>query len=147
MPYHNGLIRAQGDPGFFSGIGGIIGGIARRIPGPIGLVAGAVLGGKGKKAAPPMLPGIRPTPGFIGAAQRFVPGGATGFEVDPATGAICPKRKTRRMNVLNKKALTRANRRQRGFLRAVDATLKTMPTKGGVAKRRKQIAGAVKPRN
>lgn len=151
MPFHNGLTRAQGDPGFFSFLGKVAGTVLRAVPGPVGAIAGAILPPKATKKAPvPIVPFqqqrgapiLRPTPGIAGTFQRAIPGGATGFEVDPATGQLCPKRRRRRIDPLNMKALRRANTRQRSFLRAVDRTLKTMPTKGQVSKRRAQIRGA-----
>lgn len=155
MPYHTGMTRAQGDPGFFSFLGKAIGTVGKVLPGPIGTVAGTLgglLAGKATKKPPitPFVqqqqPVLRPTPGVLGAIQRAVPGGATGFEVDPATGLVCPKKRRRRIDPLNIKALRRANTRQRAFLRAVDRTLKTMPTKGSVSKRRRQISGATRKR-
>lgn len=60
---------------------------------------------------PPVLQGfqgpIAPVPGLKGIAQRAVPGGASGFMVV----------KRRKMNTLNLRALRRAGRRVRGFLR------------------------------
>ncbi len=152
MPYHSGMTRAQGDPGFFSFLGKVAGTIARAIPGPIGAIATAVLPG-GRPAPPPVVP-IQPiqqlpvtrVPGLPGAIERMLPGGRTGLEVtiDPVTGLMCPRKRRRRIDPLNMKALRRANTRQKAFLRAVDRTLKTMPTKGSVASRRKKISGAIK---
>lgn len=140
MPYTTGMTRAQGDPGFFGSLGKIIGTIAQAVPGPIGAIAG-VLGRRGGPTLPSTLPfqqaGRRPTPGIAGTIQRAVPGGATGFECPP-------KKRRRRIDPLNVKALRRANTRQKAFLRQVDRTLKTMPTKESVAKRRRRIASAVK---
>ncbi len=140
MPYYQGMGRPQGDPGFFSSIGRIVGTVARAFPGPIGAIAGLV------SQPPTRPPGPRfaapqrrvPVPGVVGAAQRMVPGGQTGFVECP------PTKRRRKIDPLNIKALRRANTRQRSFLRAVDRTLKTMPTKAGVTKRRKQISGATK---
>jgi len=140
MPYSQGMTRAQGDPGFFGSLGKIIGGVAKFVPGPIGAIAGGILGGAASGGArrPTMpVPGFFPVqespikkPGARGAIERIVPGGETGY--------ICPpKKKRRRMDPLNTKALARANRRQKAFLKAVDRTLATMPTKASVQKRRR----------
>lgn len=167
MPYNHGMTIAAGDPGFFGSIGKFLGGAAKVIgaslPGPLGIPA-TVLGGLFTQQQAPTMPTVfRPTPGPFGVIQRAVPGGATGFEGCPP-GAACPRGShlnksdyflkdgtfvprgsrcvsNRSRNVLNSRALTRANSRQRGFLKKVDSTLKTMPTKAGVSKRRKQIAG------
>ena len=141
MPFNQGMQRAQGDPGFFSFIGKALTTVARAIPGPIGAIAGALGGSRPQPTALPTLfqqqpPVFRaPVPGAIGAAQRFLPGGATGFVDCP------PRKRTRRIDPLNMKALRRANRRQAMFLKAVDRTLATMPTKASVSRRRKQAKG------
>ena len=107
-------------------LGGIIGTIAK---GAIGL---------GKKAlgldrpryvpthqAPmPVMPGGRlprvvPTPGARGRIQRILPGGQTGYQVEPGAR---PRRK--RINPANPKALRRANRRQDGFGKLARRALK-----------------------
>lgn len=79
----------QGDPGLFGAIGGAIGGFLTG--GPLGAVGGAVAGwkGGGSKPAPATglmqppqsMPGVpqAPIPGFRGAIQRALPGGATGY--------------------------------------------------------------------
>jgi len=142
VPYHNGMTRAQGDPGFFSFLGKAAGTILRAAPGPVGLAARALLPGAPRTLQQPprgRFPAPIGVPGF-GFQQ---PPMITGEVIDPATG--CPvKKRRRRIDPLNLKALRRANSRQRSFLRAVDRTLKTMPTKGSVSSRRKKIAGAVK---
>ena len=140
MPYNQGLSRIQGDPGFFSFLGKAIGTVARAIPGPVGLVAGALLGGGQKR------PSVA-TPGFVqqqaGPILRGSPrtGAAT---VASSQNGGCPPKRRRRIDPLNIRALRRANTRQRSFLRIVDRTLKTMPTKSGVAKRRKQLSGVTR---
>lgn len=138
MPYHQGLTRAQGDPGFFGFLGKAIGTVARAVPGPIGTIAKAVglptFGGTTAPRAP------APTPMITGPTL-------TQMQATPqqmAALGVCPRKKRRRMNPLNPKALARANRRQKAFLRQVDRTLASMPTKGQVARRRRQIAGAKK---
>lgn len=167
MPYNHGMTVAAGDPGFFGALGKLAGGALRAIggalPGPFGIpatIAGGLFAGQQAATLPTV---FRPTPGVAGVLQRAVPGGATGFEGCPP-GAACPRGEhlnksdyflkdgtfvpkgsrcvsNRSRNVLNPRALTRANSRQRGFLKKVDSTLKTMPTKAGVSKRRKQISG------
>ena len=176
MPYHQGLTRAQGDPGFFSFLGKVAKTVGGIIPGPIGgalgIVGGALSGRKATKKPPPPTPIVQAFPGQmvtglqgrrIRAAQgraimappppittiatpRYgasITARATPAKILP-TGQVvaCPRR--RRIDPLNVKALRRANTRQRAFLRAVDRTLKTMPTKGSVASRRKKIAGATR---
>lgn len=144
MPYmQSGLTRLQGDPGFFSFIGKAIGTVAKFIPGPIGAVASAVLGPKAK--APSVA-----TPGFTGAGQvpvRVTSGAGRGTAVVAQVkedGTVCPVKRRRRIDPLNIKALRRANTRQRSFLRVVDRTLKTMPTKAGVTKRRQKLSGVTR---
>ena len=73
---------------------------------PAGAVATRVAAGlfpTSSFAAPP--PGMLPVPGFGGTISRILPGGATGYY------------KRRRMNVTNVRALRRAGRRVRGFLK------------------------------
>ncbi len=144
MPYNQGLSRVQGDPGFFSFLGKAIGTVARFIPGPIGAVAGAVLSPSRKR------PSVA-TPGFVGprvggpAPITRKQAEAQHLVLRAQEEAICPTpKRRRRIDPLNIKALRRANTRQRSFLRAVDRTLKTMPTKSGVAKRRKQLSGVTR---
>ena len=161
MPYSQGLQRLQGDPGFFGFVGKVLGTVAKAIPGPIGAIAGAVLG-------PRKAPSVA-TPGFVGPTMQprstalvaTGPGRGTAVVSQAcAPGAGCPRGMhlnksayflrdgtfvaegtrcvpNRRRNPLNPRALRKANSRQRGFLRAVDATLKTMPTKAGVSRRRR----------
>lgn len=52
---------------------------------------------------------VVPTPGLKGILQRRLPGGKAGYEFSGG--------RTRRMNVTNVKALRRAGRRVKGFLR------------------------------
>lgn len=142
MPYMQGLTRVQGDPGFFSFLGKAIGTVGKIVPGPIGigLRAGAGLLTGGQKR------GSVATPGFAGPQQQQQIQAARQLGAQPTMAQLqgCPPKKRRRIDPLNIKALRRANTRQRSFLRAVDRTLKTMPTKGSVASRRKKIAGAVR---
>lgn len=140
MPFHSGMTRAQGDPGFFGFLGKVAGTVLRAAPGPVGTIARVILPGGGRRAPGRLPVPISPSfPTFVGPRREDQPLQL----IDPETG--CPvKKKRRRIDPLNLKALRRANSRQRSFLRAVDRTLKTMPTKGSVASRRKKISGAVK---
>ncbi len=71
-------------------VGGVVGTV---IPGPIGAFAGrAIAGGSPQRPGmpagfgTPLPPGSRvqrPTPGVVGAVQRFLPGGGTGFTTIP----------------------------------------------------------------
>jgi len=60
-----------------------------------------------KVAAPKGAPGAVKAPGGKAMIQRFLPGGATGYVYG----------RSRRMNVANAKALRRAIRRQKGFIK------------------------------
>ncbi len=144
MPYmQSGLTRLQGDPGFFSFVGKALGTVARFIPGPVGAVAGALLG-------PRKSPSVG-TPGFVGPVQSpplrtggSAKTGAATVATVSADGTVCPVKRRRRIDPLNIKALRRANTRQRSFLRAVDRTLKTMPTRASVTKRRQKLSGVTR---
>lgn len=61
-----------------------------------------------------MPPTMVPSPGVVGAVQRALPGGATGFQY----------RKRRSMNYTNPKALRRAMRRTDGFVKVARRALK-----------------------
>jgi len=86
---------------------------------PGGQVVGAGLSILGGGGGPPPL--IR-KPGFVGGMERLVPGGASGMIVDPMTGEV--KKRRRRMNYANGRALSRANRRVDGFVRLAKRSLK-----------------------
>jgi len=152
--------------GFGSFLGSAIRAVGSVLPGPVGAiakVAGSAIAGKGQKpiaqtikaspapiAAP--VPQI-PTPGPIGAIQRFVPGGATGmmpaqlyrgyhynkaymrylraqqegrFHQDPMEEPRVKNQvvKNRRMNPANPRALRRAIRREQAFVALAKRTLK-----------------------
>lgn len=138
MPYlssHRGDYAAayRGDPGLFSFIGKALKtglGVVSKIGIPVvSGIAGTVLGAVSKRPRAPImtqapimrgqaLPGgrqILPVPGIRGAAQRFVPGGATGLMLGP---------RRRRMNPANPKALRRAIRRQSSFVKLARRALK-----------------------
>ena len=160
MPFHPGLTRAQGDPGFFSFLGKVVKRVATSIPGPVGAIAGTIFG---RGTAPRPVPVQQfpraqplPVPGFRGAAQRFFPGGETGFECPPGGG--CPKGmrlnksayflrdgtfvapgtrcvKTRRINAGNGRAVRRAINRENAFVRlAVGTGLVRVPKAARVRK-------------
>ena len=148
----------QGDPGLFSflgkavrGVTGIVSklgiplvsgaaGIASQFLGGAGAGPGmSPMGGGFKGFAPAGMPLMQagqqiPTPGVVGAMQRFVPGGATGLQgcpsgygpnksgywlksgqyVEPGTACV----RKRRMNPLNPRALSRSMRRIESAKRA-----------------------------
>jgi len=120
MPYYNAGDYYQGDnyaAGGFPLIGAalalgrklivpaakkLIGAVVRR-PGTAAVAAGTALALRAQLQVAP--PGMIPTPGLRGKIERFIPGGETGFM------------RRRRMNVTNVKALRRAGRRVKGFLK------------------------------
>lgn len=122
--------------GDYYAAGGIFGSIFKTITGAVsgfatGGPAGAV-SGIAKSLVKSGKPNGRlvvetPVPGIRGAAQRLVPGGASGY-----TYATVRRRK--RMNVANPKALRKAIRRQAGFVklarRALQGTGYTITTRG-----------------
>jgi hypothetical protein len=131
MRYRTVLSHYQGDPGFLSGIGKFVGGVARVaggiIPGPIGALASAagsvitrVSGGGVPASLPGGVPtasfaGQQPVPGIRGAAQRLFPGGATGY------------RKIRHMNPGNAKAARRAIRRVKSVRKLLQSIERELP--------------------
>lgn len=88
------------------GLGGFLKGVAKGaagflVGGPAGAAAAVLPDIVGRGGAPPTTPGlVAPppqtapvvrTPGILGAAQRFLPGGRTGYQVQvPANGMGCP---------------------------------------------------------
>lgn len=123
MSYYGvGDYYRAGDPGFLSSLGGALTGAVGGFltGGPLGAISGAVSSFASKPRAPQGAPIIR-TPGITGVAQRMVPGGATGYQVGP-DGQL--RKKRRRMNYANGKALNRANRRVDGFVRLAKRSLK-----------------------
>lgn len=96
----------------FSAIGKVVKGVGKVALGvlkatPAGQVATRVAGAAFPTSsfAPAAPPGQIPKPGFGGTISRILPGGDTGYY------------KRRRMNITNVKALRRAGRRVRGFLK------------------------------
>ena len=149
--------QAQGDPGIFGDIGRFIGGAVKSIPVVGGLVGSGITAlanvvdpiKQPTPAIPPMLTpryptttvgGRVPSPGVMGAVERFLPGGETGYErgrpgqsvgggyrwnksgywlkdgtyIEPGTKIV----KVRRRNALNPKALDRAMSRVTSAKRA-----------------------------
>jgi len=146
MTMHQGLTRAQGDPGFFSFLGGLARTVGGIIPGPAGTLLRGLGGiGRGVQAQQPprvMQPlGMQtvpvPVPGIVGVGQRLIPGGESGFVCPPSGG--CPSGfrpnksayflkggefvapgsrcvRIRRINPANGKAVRRAIRRENAFI-------------------------------
>jgi len=143
MPMHQGLTRAQGDPGFFSFIGKVAKGVAGAVGGlvtggPLGVIPGAIRGvTQQAQQVPFRFPAPIPLPGPRAVIERLIPGGATGFECPP--GAACPSGfrlnksayflkdgtfvapgsrcvRSRRINPANGKAVRRAIRRENAFI-------------------------------
>ncbi len=128
MAYFGGSQNLRGDPGFFGTLFGAAKGFVTG--GPTGAIAGGIRAFRGQRAVarrapvPTAASFIRPVGrvgGIRGFAQRAVPGGATGFQVDVGLDGR-PRR--RRMNVGNAKALRRAIRRTDGFVRLARGALK-----------------------
>jgi len=130
MSYFGGSGRMAGDPGFFGALKGFVG---KALPiaaglglgGPLGAGIAAVARGRGRAPAfrPPggtQVPVVR-QPGVRAAISRVIPGGSTGLVVAP-DGTV--RRKRRRMNYLNQKALRRSTRRVDGFVREAKTALK-----------------------
>lgn len=143
--YGTGDYYMTGDPGLFSSIGSFVKGVAGGVGGfltggPAGAIAGiaASTRSSNRQSIP-----VLPTPGLRGVAQRMVPGGATGYQVDPVTGMA--KKKRRRMNYANGKALNRANRRVDGFVRMAKRSLKhtnyKIVSKSSGTRRRTVVSG------
>lgn len=140
----------RGDPGLF----GFLGGIAKKIIGasPLGQAAGAVgriitgtqpiirqagtlpppgsIGGPaGFQAVPSRLP-VK-VPGVTGVIQRLAPGGETGYTCPVGTRGYHLAKdgsgrmvRNRTMNIANPKALRRAIRREQGFVKLAQRSLK-----------------------
>jgi len=152
MPYGRSRLTASsqmGDPflgGLIKGIGKVAGKVLGTTPlgAAAGTVAGAIFGRKTSKAAGvAVVPGagrvqqipVVNVPGLKGAAQRAIPGGATGLMVGGE-----PRKRRRRMNPTNIKALRRAVRREEAFIRAAKKTgLVTVP-------KAKRVRRAASPR-
>lgn len=148
--YYRGNYAAGG---IFGSIGKFVGNVAKGVlkATPLGqainIVAPKLLNsGPGQGAvsqlAPQIIP-VVPEPGISGFVHRLVPGGSTGLIVDPAMGGrpgrrpgdtgrighfkkdgTWTNRARPRMNAGNMKALRRANRRARSFLRAARSAVR-----------------------
>ncbi len=142
MSYFGGSGRLAGDPGFFGALKGGLGGFLSG--GPLGAVTGAARGFRSTRAAPGVAlsigdrhtahghikdprTGQRSGHGIIPGLQRafgFPPpgGGGSGIMVVGPDGQI--RRRRRRMNPTNPKALRRAIRRQDAFVKVARGALK-----------------------
>lgn len=128
MSYFGQSSRFAGDPGFFGTLARVAGRVGRGVLSGVtgGLSEAAITTFAPQRQQIPTIPSfpVVKTPGIKGAVQRTLPGGATGFQVMGV-----PRRKRRRMNYTNLKALRRSNRRVDGFVREVKKSLKHTPFK------------------
>ena len=110
--------------GIFGTIGKFLGGAAKAVikASPIGGIVSTVVPSFGVPQLAPGIPAM-PKPGVGGAISRLLPGGDTGYFG-----------KRRRINVTNVKALRRAGRRVRGFLKLA-SRLGALPVNRGKGKR------------
>ena len=153
MGYSTNASKLQGDPGFFGDIFKTVKRAAGFIPGPIGTIARAIPGGGGGRqpaGTPPFtMPGggrgipfhpqgrgSVPAPGVGGAVERFLPGGKTGF----IPGPVGARKKCRRMDPLNVKALRRSTRRLAAFQREAKKVEKELRKLAPPARRRSSTA-------
>lgn len=162
--------KFQGDPGLF----GFLGRAAKKIggaliPSPIRSVGETILGAvrprpsapsftvppgrsmaRGFAAPPPRVPQVTAqpvvrTPGIRGAAQRLLPGGATGFEVQPSavTAAATPGFHINKSSYFLQSGefvpagsrLVRNRRRNPGNMRAADRAISRIESAKRMAKR------------
>lgn len=136
-------LQGVGDPGLFGFLGKAVGSVAGTLlkGSPIGIAAGGLLGAIRKQptSTPPFtMPGggvtstfIQqqvPKPGVSGAIQRALPGGQTGF--------VTVRKKRRRMDPLNVKALRRSTRRLSAFQREAKKVEKELRKLAPPARRR-----------
>jgi len=141
VPFHPGLTRAQGDPGFFGTLGRIARGVA-------GFVGGGGIPGILVRGVTRAIGGrpTRPTPFPVTTSGRQIGGGGRVPQVMLPTGQACPPGmacpkgmrlnksdyfltngtfvqagtrcvKIRRTNPANSRALSRAQRREAGFMK------------------------------
>jgi len=107
---------AGGLGSFLSGVGRAAVGFVTGGPGgAISSAARSIIGSGG--GSQQSVPVIR-TPGIAGFAQRAIPGGKTGLQIGGG------RRKYRRMQYTNMKALRRSERRIDGFVKEVKKSLK-----------------------
>lgn len=151
MSYMGAAYRAAGDPGFFdvlktigkAAIGLVPGGSTalsvygaiKNPPAPARqvLTASQAVGAGTIFAPPGGGTAMIPRPGIVGAVQRAVPGGASGFTMSGAprgyhfakdgSGRVVRNRRT---NYTNQRALSRATRRLEGFARQVQRSRKAV---------------------
>lgn len=127
--YQAGDYYRAGDGNYAAGgLFSFIGKAAKTVLGltPVGRAVQAVVPAL---ANPPVIKGLAPqqlvpTPGFGGTVSRILPGGDTGYMVA----------RRRRMNPLNVRALRRAGRRLKGFLK-IAGRLGALPVNRGKGKR------------
>ena len=146
-------LQGVGDPGIFGFLGKAVGGIAGTLlkNSPVGIAAGAIGGAIGRKQAPTFTrPGGAvgttstfiqqqvPKPGVSGAIQRALPGGQTGF--------ITVRKKRRRMDPLNVKALRRSTRRLAAFQREAKKVEKELRKLAPPARRRSSTSHHHQPK-
>ena len=135
MPYYAGDYYRAGDNyaagGIFGTIGKALGKVAKTALSltPVGRVAGAIIPSLAPGPSLPTITGftpppLKPKPGASGVIERLLPGGESGYMVA----------KRRRMNVTNVRALRRAGRRVRGFLKLA-SRLGALPVSRGKSKR------------
>lgn len=160
--YYRGNYQAGG---LLGSIGKFIGGAAKKLIGatPLGqainIVAPKLLGSGGSQLAPTVTLPVVNEPGFGGLVHRIVPGGNTGLMVAAPNGArgrqpgdtgrighftkdgIWTNRARPRMNATNVRALKRAGRRVRSFLK-IASRLGALPVsrsgKGKLFRRKKR---------
>lgn len=119
-------------------IGGIIG--ASPIGGVVKTFIPSLGGGGGGNQLKIMAPQGAPEPGIKGKVHRAIPGGSSGYGYYNKNGEFIEGRRPR-MNVANVRALKRAGRRVRGFLK-VASRLGALPIsrsgKGKLFKRKRR---------
>jgi len=139
MPYYGAGDYSRGDyyrggdyyraGGLFGSIGKLLGGVAKTVIGatPVGAVANALVPSFVAPTVRPKPTGLQivPEPGLTGFVHRIAPGGSTGYMIGG---------RRRRMNVTNVRALRRAGRRVRGFLK-IARRLGALPVSGGKGKK------------
>ena len=141
----------RGDPGLFGFLGsalkkvggfvlggGVAGALGRRVLGG-GSSGPVIVNGQMAPQLPP--PGsiggpagfqeAQKVPGILGVGQRMIPGGESGYVCPPGTRGYHLAKdgsgrmvKNRTMNVANPKALRRAIRREQGFVKLAQRSLK-----------------------
>ena len=116
--------------------GRLLGGIARKVIGSVPIVGGVAAGlipGIGVQRPMIIAPHGAPEPGITGIVHRAIPGGSSGRGHYNKQGEFVEGRRPR-MNVLNPRALRRAARRAKGFLRFANS-LGALPLNRGKGKK------------